>query len=153
TIPDGRKAGAIVLHAKDDVPVGPYSIQLKAEGTADGRKVTELVNVAGPLGDSLSKLPVPPLHLSTHVAVAVKPRPPFKLPVQTQFPDAVPGLGVPVTLTVQRDAGFDEVVDFLPPQGLPGQAKPPAIKAIPKGMDKTTVTLPLDAKATSGKLP
>ncbi len=57
-----------------------------------------------------------------------------------------------MTLSIKRDPGFDEPVEILPPLGLPGAAKPPAIKAIAKGQDKTTVTLPLDAKAPLGEL-
>jgi hypothetical protein len=151
TIPENQKTGALILQAKPDAPVGPYTLRLKAEATTDGRKVTEIVSVAGALSDSLGKLPVPPLHLSDQIAVAIKPRPPFQLLVQTPFVDAVPGLGLPVTITIKRDPGFDGPVDILPPQGLPGPAKPPAIKPIPKGQDKTTVVVPIDPKTPAGK--
>jgi hypothetical protein len=92
------------------------------------------------------------LHLNSAIGLAARPKAPYKLVVQTQHPEAVPGLGLTVTVTVQRDAGFTEQVDIVPPQYLPAKAKPPANKPIPKGQDKTTITLPIDAKATMGKL-
>jgi hypothetical protein len=146
TIRAGQNAGALVVQAKDDLPLGPYTIAVQGKGMVDGRPLLQLGNVRTALSQGLNNLPYPPLPLQTEVAVGVREKAPFSLAFKANPLEAVPGQPATVTVVATRGPGFQEEIALNPPAGLPATVPAPKIPAIAK--DKTEVSFPLDLTKT-----
>jgi hypothetical protein len=146
-----RPSGLLLVNAPGDLPMGPYQVTVQGKASIDGKPVTRMVNVRGPISQSLSGLPHPPHHLRTQLALAVKEKAPFTLAAKLEHPESAPGLPINVTITATRDPGFVEDIILNPLVGLPPTEKPPALKPIAKGQDEVKFQMTLTAKAALGE--
>src|SRR5262249_54466995 len=133
-IPAGPKSVGTLLTvvARPDLPMGPMQFTIMAHGTIDKKRVSVPVSVPAPVAQSMGNLGYPPLAWHNQVALAVKEKAPFALAIKLDGAVAVPGLPANVTITAQRDPGFDEAIELTAPMGLaPGMA-PPKLAPIAK---------------------
>jgi hypothetical protein len=151
TLGAGQTTGVLVLKAADDLPMGPYMITLVAEATIDKDVVSQLVNVRPVVSQQLGNLPFPPRHLYSEIAIAVRQRAPFTLTARLDQDGVVPGLPANLTLSVERDEGFDEDIVLLALTGLPPTVPAPKVPPIPKGQKAIKVKLDINAKVPVGK--
>ena len=151
TIKAGQAVGALLVTAKGDLPMGPYSITLSAKAKVEDQVVIQRVNVKGPVSTSLSGLPYPPLQLNHPVALAVKEKAPFSLALKMEPADAAPGTVTQVSIQVQRDPGFAEEIVLNPPTGLPANVVVPKLANIAKDKSELSFKLDINAKAPAGE--
>jgi hypothetical protein len=141
TIKAGQNASVLVVQAKEDVPLGPYTIQVQAKG---GRH-TLLATARAAVSQELNNLPYPPLTLLNQVAVGVREKAPFAVAFKVNPLVSAPGLPATVTVMATRAPGFNGEITFNPPTGLPATVPAPKIPAIAK--DKTEISFPIDLNA------
>jgi hypothetical protein len=153
TIPASQATGVVVLHADQDMAMGPAIIKLVASATIDKETVKQLVSVRPAVSASLANLPLPPPEFNTQVAVAVREHDPFALVARLDQNGCVPGLPAKLTLTVERDKGFDSEIVLNPPANLPPGVAPPKLPSIPKGQKEMKVTLDINGKVPTGQYP
>jgi hypothetical protein len=146
----GESAGAVVVPLPESVPPGAYAMQLTAQGTADGKTINEQVRAAEAVSDSLADLPLPPPQLTGALALGVTPKLPLRMEVTFAAKEFLSGQPVKATIKVKREAGFADQVALSQPEGVPGNAKLPALKPIPKGQDTAGYTFNLDPKSPRG---
>jgi hypothetical protein len=147
----GQTVASLFLEAAPEIKKGPFLIAVQGKAVIDGVPVTELVSVRKAVSASLAGLAFPPRQLDTQIAVAVKERPPYQLTARVEPAQAVPGRPATLVVTVARGLGFTADVVLGVPEGLPPNAKPPALKPIPKGQNEVKVPLDLNAKVPLGQ--
>jgi hypothetical protein len=146
----GQPLGTLLLEAEPTLKPGPYLVTLTGKAVIDGKPVTVPVRVGKAVRDSLAGLPYPPRPLLTQVAVAVREKAPFQLLARVEPSPAVPGLPANLIVTATRDPGFADEIGLGPVEGLPPNAKPPALKPIPKGQSEFRTPLDLNPKVPLG---
>lgn len=145
TIKAGQASGILLVVAKADMPMGPYTFSIRARAEVDKTPVTQRISVKTPIAQSMGNLGYPPLAWQHQLAIAVKEKAPFALEVSMTPPEAVPGVATTVKVSVKRDPGFDEAIELNPPIGLPPNVPP--VKLGPIAKDKTELTFNLDINA------
>jgi hypothetical protein len=151
TFKAGQNAGVLVVQAKDDMPLGPYTIAVQAKGTSDGRALTHLASVRATLTLEMNGLLYPPLPLVTQIALGVREKAPFSLAFKANPLVSSPGLPTTVTVVATRAKGFTDEIVLNPPTGLPATVPAPKIPAIAKGKDEVSFPLDLNAKTPVGE--
>lgn len=137
TIPAGRTQGLLVLSAAAQAALRTEPLRLVGTAAINGKPVSQPVTIEPLVKQALGNLPYPPLRLSKEMAVSVLPAAPFTFKAAYVHPEGVRGLSVPVQLTVEKKAGFDEEVTFgtlsLPPAPNQPPPLPPLAAKLPKG--------------------
>jgi hypothetical protein len=151
TIAAGQAQGLLVLQAGPEVALGPYLIALAAEATIDGERVTSLATVRPSVTQSLGGLPFPPRELNTQIAIGVREKAPFALVAKLEQNGVVAGLPAELTLSVQREPGFDEEIVLAPPANLPPGVPAPKLPNIAKGQTSLKVKLDINPKVPAGQ--
>lgn len=149
-IDPGQKAGVLVLRSEEGTPMGGHAVVLRARARIGDRDVVELATVADPVGDSLGKLPFPPLPYLNQIALAVKEKAPFRLLAQLSPAETIPGKGVQVTVKVERMAGFADAVALEPIFGLPPNVPAPKVGPLAKDKNEWKFTLDVNGKVPQG---
>lgn len=148
----GQNAGLLLVTAKSDLPMGPYQFRVVGKATVDGQVHLQSGAAKAMVVQSMNGMPYPPLHLPTFVSLAVKEKAPFSLAIKMDPAEGIPGGKAQVTITVTRDAGFEDEITFTPPTGLPPTIPAPkTIAAIGKGKTETTFALDLNPKTPVGE--
>ncbi len=146
TLKAGQNATALVLQARDDLPLGLHVIVVQGKATVDGRPVTHLAHARAAVSQELSALPYPSPPLLSLVALGVREKAPFTLAFKANPLEAVPGQPATVTVTVTREKGFQEEITLNPPTNLPATVPAVKVPAIPK--DKNEIAFNLDLTKT-----
>lgn len=150
TIPAGQLVAPLLVTAKADQPMGPFFITIIGKATIDGKAETRVVQVRPAITQSMNLLPFPPRNLYQQVALAVREKAPFKLMAQWDQAEKLPGSTVKLTILVQRNPGFDEVINLDPPIGLPPTVPAPKLPPIAKSMKEIKVDIALNPKVPLG---
>ncbi len=143
--------GTLFLSAKPDTPIGPYNIAIRGSATINGRTVIRYANLRTLVSQNLAGLPYPPRDLFNRVGVAVIEKPPFTLAARLDYPEAVRGSPIPLTISAMRAAGFVDEIALAPALLPPNVA--PALKNIPKGQHEVKVVLNPAVNAPLGLFP
>jgi hypothetical protein len=137
TIAAGQTAALLYVAAAPDRPLAGEHLVLRGRAVVGGKAVVVRASTRSALVAALNNLPFPPRNLDDALALAVTEKAPFTVQVQPGGPEVARGVGLPVTVTVTKAAGFDEevtVTSQLPPPA-PGQQPPlpPLTIKVPKG--------------------
>jgi len=151
TVKAGQTAGAMLITAQRETPLGPYNVTLLATAVIDGKSVVQPVSVRGAVSAGLSGLPFPPLQLHHQIALAVKEKAPFALAMRMEPTEAVPGIATQLVVSVMRDPGFVEEIVLNPPSGLPANVPVPKLAKIVKDKDEVQLKLDVNAKTPLGE--
>jgi hypothetical protein len=150
-IPAGQAAGYLVVNAPADAPLKAATYTIQGKAMIDGKPVVGLANGKTPLSQSLANLLLPPRDLSRHVAVAITEKPPFQLTAKFDHAEVIRGVATNLTITATRTPGFTDAITLNPPQGMPPNVPPIALKAIPKDMIEVKVPFTAPANAPLGE--
>jgi hypothetical protein len=153
-IPAGQTAGLLAISAPADAAVGGQPLVILGQATINNQPVTVRATGLALVVQAMNGLAFPPRNYGADLAVGVQAAPPFRLTAQLKYPEGVRGLGVPVTVTVARDTGFDEEITLTAVTAPPAQGQqpviPPATVKIPKGQTQATLELKPAANAPPG---
>ncbi|MSU77119.1 MAG: hypothetical protein EXS16_03375 [Gemmataceae bacterium] len=145
TIKAGQNASILIVVAKNDIAMGAYTFGITGKATVDGQAVTQNAEAKAAVAAVMGGLAYPPMNLASTLGLAVKEKAPFSLAIKMDPAEVAIGGKANVTLTVMREAGFDDEIAINPPAGLPATMPAPKLTTIPK--DKKEISFPLDVNA------
>ena len=140
-MPIATKAGA---------KLGAYVGQIHAKATIDGKPVTKIVGSIDLARAALGTMPNPPHEVTTQIAVAILPEPPFSIAMAFDAPTVVKGAVLKGKVTAKRGDKFAEDI-VISAVSLPATAVPkflPIGKAVSEAV--VEVTFPLTVPAGPG---
>ncbi len=139
----------MVVTTKPDAKPGPHIVTLQATAKVDGKDVTRFGQVTEVVKAAFAGLPNPPPELSTQLAVAITPEPPFTLTVTFDTPEAAPGTTlkgkVVANWTKNFTGGIVDVYSLVLPANVTTR-----VKRISSGTNEAELELTLAANATLG---
>ncbi len=138
------------ISAKAGAKLGAYVGQIHAKATIDGKPVTKVVGSIDLAKAALGGMPNPPQEVTTQVAVAILPEPPFSIALTFDAPTVVKGTVLKGKVTAKRGDKFAEDI-VIAAVTLPATAVPkflPIGKAVSESAIE--VTFPLTVPAGPG---
>lgn len=144
-----QPAATLFLSASPNAPAAPYNLRIQGSATIGGKTVIRDANLRAVVTQNLAGLSYPPHQVLSQVGLAVTAQPPFTLSARVDQPEASRGSSVPLTIAVNRAAGFtDEIA--LSAVNLPANVTA-TLKNIPKGANEIKGQLTLAANAPLGR--
>jgi hypothetical protein len=147
-LPPNQPLGTLVVEVADEVPVGPYALQIQGKATIEGKSVTKMASVQAVVRQGLANLPLPPKNMLTSIGLAVTEKPPLALVAQLDAVSYAPGKPAMLTITANRGQGFTgEIAVSL--AGLPPGVTPMTTN-IPVNVTEIKLMLTLTPQAKLG---
>jgi hypothetical protein len=153
----GQTKVGFTLTAAPDVQSGTLSeIAIVGTATINGSEFETSASVAGAIEAAHNGMPWAPAVLTRSVALAVAPRPPFRLRTEPQQIVFGRSLKANVKVIAERGEGMDEEIALALPDpkatgiSLPGNVTA-ALKPVPKGQNEVEIEFTAAEKAPLGE--
>jgi hypothetical protein len=148
TLPAGQTIGFVPLFVKDGTEPGAYAFRVQGKATIGGKEVVRFGTLTDSVKAALGGMPNPPVELLHQLAVGVVEKPALALELTAEPAKIEKGKAGKIVVEATRGTGADGDIVIAPLFTPPNVT--PAVKPLPKGMNKGEIGVTIAAGAAAG---